>query len=63
MAKPEWEEVNGYSNEDGIGMRVNLTTKLKVKGGYIYRSQTDHRHTDCKVSLSESMCFVPEKTE
>lgn len=58
--KPEWEEVNSYSNDKGIGIRANSTDRLKVEGGYIYRSQSEHRHDDCHISLCESMCFVPE---
>jgi hypothetical protein len=33
MAEKEWEKVNSYSNDRGIGIRANSTDRLKVEGG------------------------------
>jgi hypothetical protein len=53
--KPEWEKV---SEDTGSGLRVS-TARLRVTGGYLYRTTTNEMTTSM---TSMALAFVPDET-
>lgn len=57
MAKEKWEIVDAHEKVCG-GDFEEVTTKMKVEGGWLY-----YHRTTILLSrvMTESMCFVPEQ--
>jgi predicted enzyme related to lactoylglutathione lyase len=58
QAEKEWDII--FESEADYG---DTLERIKVPGGWLYRSYTLVKKTGARAVISESMCFVPEPKE